>query len=198
MTKKIKNICVFASSSNYLDEIFYKDAQQLGKLLGENNYNIVYGGSKLGLMYSCAGAVKETGGKIIGIMPEKIANFGCANPEDCDEFILTAGMRERKAKLDEVSDAVIALAGGYGTLEELTEMIVQKQLAYNNKPIVILNTDGFYDKLIEFFEVIIRRNFANPASTTLFYVAKTPEEAIDYINNYQPIEYDLKYVKAKF
>ena len=131
-------------------------------------------------------------------MPEKIANFGCANPEDCDEFILTAGMRERKAKLDEISDAVIALSGGYGTLEELAEIIVQKQLAYNNKPIVILNTDGFYDKLIEFFDVIIKRNFANPASINLFYIAKTPQEAIDYIKNYQPVEYDVKYVKAKF
>ena len=194
----INNICVFASSSNHLEEKFYQDARELGLLIGQNNYNIVYGGSKLGLMYACAGAVKETGGKIIGIMPEKIANFGCANPEDCDEFILTAGMRERKAKLDEVSDAVIALAGGYGTLEELAEIIVQKQLAYNNKPIVILNTDGFYDKLVEFFDVIIRRNFANPASINLFYIAKTPQEAIDYIRNYQPVEYDVKYVKAKF
>lgn len=194
----INNICVFASSSNHLEEKFYQDARELGLLIGQNNYNIVYGGSKLGLMYACAGAVKETGGKIIGIMPEKIANFGCANPEDCDEFILTAGMRERKAKLDEVSDAVIALAGGYGTLEELAEIIVQKQLAYNNKPIVILNTDGFYDKLVEFFDVIIKRNFANPASINLFYIAKTPQEAIDYIRNYQPIEYDVKYVKAKF
>lgn len=198
MTNNIKNICVFASSSNHLDEIFYKDARDLGLLIGQNDYNIVYGGSKLGLMYACAGAVKETGGKIIGIMPEKIANFGCANPEDCDEFILTAGMRERKAKLDEISDAVIALSGGYGTLEELAEIIVQKQLAYNNKPIVILNTDGFYDKLIEFFDVIIKRNFANPASINLFYIAKTPQEAIDYIKNYQPVEYDVKYVKAKF
>ena len=198
MTNNIKNICVFASSSNHLDEIFYKDARDLGLLISQNNYNIVYGGSKLGLMYACAGAVKETGGKIIGIMPEKIANFGCANPEDCDEFILTAGMRERKAKLDEISDAVIALSGGYGTLEELAEIIVQKQLAYNNKPIVILNTDGFYDKLIEFFDVIIKRNFANPASINLFYIAKTPQEAIDYIKNYQPVEYDVKYVKAKF
>ena len=198
MTNNIKNICVFASSSNHLDEIFYKDARDLGLLIGQNDYNIVYGGSKLGLMYACAGAVKETGGKIIGIMPEKIANFGCANPEDCDKFILTAGMRERKAKLDEISDAVIALSGGYGTLEELAEIIVQKQLAYNNKPIVILNTDGFYDKLIEFFDVIIKRNFANPASINLFYIAKTPQEAIDYIKNYQPVEYDVKYVKAKF
>ena len=195
---KVKNICVFASSSNHLEEKFYQEARELGLLIGQNNYNIVYGGSKLGLMYACAGAVKETGGKIIGIMPEKIASFGCANPEDCDEFILTAGMRGRKAKLDEVSDAVIALAGGYGTLEELAEIIVQKQLAYNNKPIVILNTDGFYDKLVEFFDVIIKRNFANPASINLFYIAKTPQEAIDYIRNYQPVEYDVKYVKAKF
>lgn len=198
MNNSIKNICVFASSSNHLEEQFYKDARELGLLIGQNDYNVVYGGSKLGLMYACAGAVKEAGGKIIGIMPEKIANFGCANPDDCDEFILTTGMRERKAKLDEVSDAVIALAGGYGTLEELAEIIVQKQLAYNNKPIVILNTDGFYDKLIEFFDVIIKRNFANPASINLFYIAKTPQDAIDYIKNYQPVEYDVKYVKAKF
>lgn len=198
MTNIIKNVCVFASSSNYLEEQFYKDARDLGLLIGQNNYNIVYGGSKLGLMYACAAAVKESGGRIIGIMPEKIANFGCANPDDCDEFILTPGMRERKAKLDEVSDAVIALPGGYGTLEELTEIIVQKQLAYNNKPIVILNTDGFYDKLIEFFDVIIKRNFANPASINLFYIAKTPKDAIDYIKNYEPAEYDVKYVKAKF
>ena len=194
----IKNICVFASSSNHLDEQFYIDARELGLLIGQNGYDIVYGGSKLGLMYACAGAVKEVGGKIIGIMPEKIASFGCANPEDCDEFILTPGMRERKAKLDEVSDAVIALAGGFGTLEELAEIIVQKQLGYNNKPIVILNTDGFYDKLIEFFEVFVKRSFANPASVNLYYVAKTPFEAIEYIKNYKPVEYDLKYVKAKF
>ena len=194
----IKNICVFASSSNHLEPKFYSDARELGLLIGNNNFNIVYGGSKLGLMYACAGAVKEAGGRIIGIMPEKIASFGCANPEDCDEFILTSGMRERKATLDKVSEAVIALPGGYGTLEELAEIIVQKQLGYNNKPIVILNTLGFYDKLVEFFDVIIERSFANEASKNLFYIAKTPNEAIEYIKNYVPIEYDVKYVKAKF
>ena len=194
----IKNVCVFASSSNHLDEIYYKDARELGLLIGQNNYNVVYGGSKLGMMYACAGAVKEAGGKIIGIMPERLANMGCANPEDCDEFILTKGMRERKAKLDELSDAVVAIAGGYGTLEELSELIVQKQLGYNNKPIVILNTDGFYDKLIEFFETIILRNFANDEARKLYYVANTPLEAIEYIKNYQPEEIGAKFVKAKF
>ena len=101
MTNKIKNICVFASSSNHLEQSFYNDARELGLLIGQNGFNIVYGGSKLGMMFACAGAVKESGGKIIGIMPEKLANLGCANPDDCDEFILTSGMRERKAKLEQ-------------------------------------------------------------------------------------------------
>lgn len=174
------------------------DAQELGCLIGKNGYNIVYGGSKLGMMFACAAAVKKNGGKVYGIMPERLANMGCANPEDCDEFILTSGMRERKARLDEMSDAVIAIAGGYGTLEELSELIVQKQLGYNNKPIVILNTDGFYDKLIEFFETIIQRNFANEESRKLYFVAKTPQEAIEYIKIYEPEEIGAKFVRAKF
>ena len=194
MTNNIKNICVFASSSNYLDKKFYQDAETLGNLIGKNNYNIVYGGSRLGLMYTCANAVKKNGGKIIGIMPERLANMGCSNPDDCDEFILTTGMRERKGKLDELSDAVIALAGGFGTLEELSEIIVQKQLGYNNKPIVILNTNNFYDKLIEFFETIINKNFANESSRKLYYIASTPEDAINYITNYRADIIESKFV----
>ena len=138
----IKSICVFASSSNYLDEIYYEDAKKLGKLIGQNNYNVVYGGSNLGLMWACAGEAKLNGSKLIGIMPEKLKNLGVST-DGCDEFYVTAGMRERKAKLDSISDAVIALAGGFGTLEELSEMIVQKQLGYNKKPVVLLNTNGF-------------------------------------------------------
>lgn len=198
MTNNIENICVFASSSNHLDEIFYQQARELGLLIGANNFNIVYGGSKLGMMYACAGAVKESGGKVIGIMPERLANMGCANPEDCDEFILTPGMRERKAKLDELSDATVAIAGGFGTLEEISELIVQKQLGYNKKPIVILNTDGFYDRLIEFFDTIISRNFANEESKRLYYIAKTPIEVIEYIKTYKPEDIGSKFVKAKF
>lgn len=198
MTNSLKNICVFASSSNHLEEIYYQHARELGLLIGQNKFNIVYGGSKLGMMYACAGAVKEAGGKIIGIMPERLANMGCANPDDCDEFILTLGMRERKAKLDEMSDAVVAIAGGFGTLEELAELIVQKQLGYNNKPIVILNTAGFYNKLIEFFETIIERNFANEESRKLYYIAKTPQEVINYLMTYIPEDIGTKFVKAKF
>jgi uncharacterized protein (TIGR00730 family) len=116
-------------------------------------------------------------------MPEKLYNLGI-HPGECSRFILTKGMRERKAKMDELSQALIALSGGFGTLEELTEMIVQKQLGYNNKPIVLLNTNGFYDNLVKFFDDIINQNFAPQISREMYYVAKTPKEAIKYINNY--------------
>lgn len=190
----IKNICVYASSSNDLAEVYYKEASELGKEIGSNGFNIVYGGSRRGLMYACAGAVKNSGGRVIGIMPEIFANPKFANPEDCDEFYVTPGMRERKALLDEKSEAVIALAGGFGTLEELSEMIVQKQLGYNKKPIVLLNTNGFYDNLIEFFENIIKERFANTYSRELYYVASTPAEAVDFIKNYVPSEAESKFV----
>jgi len=186
----IKKVCVFASSSNFLDEIYYEDARRLGEALGRNGYDMVYGGSNLGLMWACAEQAKNNGSRLIGIMPEKLQNMGVFT-KGCDEFYVTAGMRERKAKLDEVSDAVIALAGGFGTLEELSEMIVQKQLGYNKKPVVILNTNGFYNKLNEFFEEIIEQKFANKNMRSIYYIAQTPEEAVEYIKNYKPSELNV-------
>lgn len=186
----IKQVCVFASSSNFLDTEYYKAAEELGILLAQNGYDIVYGGSNLGLMWACAGAAKSNGAKLIGVMPEKLQSMGVFT-DGCDEFYVTEGMRERKAKLDSVSDAVIALAGGFGTLEELSEMIVQKQLGYNKKPIVILNTNGFYDKLNEFFEVIIEQKFANKNMRSIYYIASTPEEAVEYLKNYKPSELNV-------
>ena len=191
----MKNICVFASSSNNLEESFYKDAANLGELIGKNHMNIVYGGSRLGMMYVCAGAVKSNGGNIIGVMPQRLYDMGFGNPDDCDDFILTKGMRERKAKMDEISDAVIALPGGFGTLEEISEMIVQKQLGYNNKPIVMLNTNGFYNNLVAFFNSIIENKFAKQGSDKLFYMAQTPEDAVNYIIEYntQQVEFSGKF-----
>ena len=195
MTNNIRNICVFASASNDLAEVYYKDAQKLGTLIAQAGWGLVYGGSRRGLMYACAGAAKQAGGKVYGIMPEKLADAGLANPEDCDEFYITKGMRERKAKLDEISDAVIAIAGGFGTLEEISEMITQKQLGYSNKPIVIMNTNGLYKPLVAFFEQVISEGFADKALRSVYYIAESPENALNYIKNYHDENAYVKYGK---
>jgi len=183
MNNNIKTICVFASASDNIDSIYFKTAHELGALIADNRYDLIYGGSNLGLMGEVTSSARLRGSEIIGVMPEKLYNLGI-HPGDCSKFILTKGMRERKAKMDELSQALIALSGGFGTLEELSEMIVQKQLGYNNKPIVLLNTNGFYDNLIKFFNDIINQNFAPKVCKDMYYVANNPKEALEYINNY--------------
>jgi len=177
------NVCVYCSSSNSLDESYYISARDLGALLGQSGMNLVYGGSNVGLMYEVAKMAKLNGSKIFGVMPEKLYNFGVSSDE-CDEFYLTDNMRNRKAKLDTLSDAIVTLAGGFGTLEEVAEMIVQKQLGYNNKPIVFLNTNGFYDNLLKFFDDIVAGSFARESAKDLYYIAQTPMDVINYLNSY--------------
>lgn len=194
----IKNVCVFASSSERVDKCYFEAAENLGKLLAESGFDIVYGGSSLGLMWACAGAAQAGGSRISGVMPEKLYNMGVST-DNCVELTVTPCMRTRKAKMDEISDAVIALPGGFGTLEELSEMIVQKQLGYNYKPVVILNTNGFYNKLIEFFDTIICQNFGRGNHREIYYVAQTPQEAVEYLKYYKsdfkPVTKEDIYVK---
>lgn len=190
MTDFIKNVCVYSSSSNLLDDIYFKEARELGVLMGKSGLDLVYGGGTLGLMWENAKAVKEFGGKVIGVLPQKLYEIGVGNA-DVDELIITKCMRTRKEKMDSLSDAMIAISGGFGTLEELTEMIVQKQLGYNNKAVVILNTAGFYDNLLKFFDEMITKNFANSNMSDSYFVAKNPQEAINYLKTYQPKHYDV-------
>lgn len=192
---EIKTICVFSSSSQDLDEVYIAAARKTGELMGKNGYNLVYGGGRLGLMYANAKAVKDFGGKVLGVIPQKLYDVGLSS-DVCDEVIVTEEMRSRKSRMDKEADAVIALAGGFGTLEELSEMIVQKQLGYNTKPVVILNTNGFYNHLVEFFEDIIKNKFANSEVREVYYVAQTPEDAISYLKNYSPKHFDV-YQKLK-
>ena len=183
----IKSICVFASSCDFLEKSYYQEAEELGKLIAKEKWDMVYGGSCLGLMWACAKEVKNAGAKLIGIMPKRLKELD-VHSDYCDEFHVTECMRTRKKMMDERSDALIALPGGFGTLEELSEMIVQKQLGYNRKAIVILNTNGFYDKMIDFFDEIIEQKFANQKIKNIYYVAKTPKQAIEYLKNYNPEE----------
>ncbi len=178
-----KNICVFCSSSNTLANEYYADAEILGELLAKNGFNLVYGGSNVGTMYSVAKTAKQNGSKIYGVMPKKLYGFGVYSDE-CDEFYLTDNMRERKTKLDELSDGVIAMPGGFGTLEEVSEILCHKQLGYNNKPIVFLNTNGFFNDLFKFFNNITKESFAKNTAHNLYYIANTPKDAVEYLLNY--------------
>jgi len=189
LSNNIKNVCVYTSSSNELDKKYYETAKELGVLMAQNGFNLVYGGGNLGMMGVLAQAVKDFGAKVFGVLPEKLHQLGVGDV-GCDELHITKSMRTRKEKLDNISDAAIALAGGFGTLEELSEMIVQKQLGYSDKAIVILNTDGFYDNLLKFFDEIISKNFAREEMLASYYVAKTPQEAINYLKNYQSVYFD--------
>jgi len=196
MAENIKNICVFASASNEVDKKYFACARELGAEIAKNGYDLVYGASDLGLMGEAANTAKKLGSNVVGVMPQKLYDYGIS-PGNCSKFILTSGMRERKAKMDELSDAVVALPGGFGTLEELSEIIVQKQLGYNNKPIVLINLDGFYDNLIKFFDTLINENFASKSSANLYFVASCASEAIKYIKEYVFLEKDYLGDKIK-
>ncbi len=154
---------------------------------------MLFGGGLLGLMGATAKSVHQNNGKVIGVIP-KALNLPGVVYENCDQLIVTDGLRERKAVMDSKSDAFIALPGGYGTLEEILEIITLKQLGYHNKPVVILNTNGFYGQLLTLFEQIIDQHFAKPDCRQLYQVVKEPLEALTYIDHYQPFAFREKWL----
>jgi len=183
----LKNICVYCSSGNYIDEKYFKVANDLGVAIAKNNFNLIYGGSNLGLMGEVALTAHKNGAKVLGIVPEKLYKAGIEYPKEI-ELIVTSDMRERKKKMELTSDAFIAMPGGFGTLEEISEIIVGKQLGYHFKPIIFLNAYGYYDKLFDFFENFYAEKFAHESSRDIYFKANTVDEAVQYIMNYKVIE----------
>lgn len=185
-------ICVYSSSSEALEDSYFQEARRLGELMAEKNYGLVYGAGDIGLMGECARGTYESGGQVIGVIPEALNQKGIVF-ENCLELHVTKTMHERKAIMEERADAFIALPGGYGTLEELLEVITLKQLKYHQKPIVILNTNDFYGKLLSFFDHIIDMNFAKEACREFYYVASDPLDALSHIEEYEPQDYRDKW-----
>lgn len=181
-----KVICVYSSSSCKISQPYFEVAEELGKAIALRGDALLYGGGLIGLMGASAKAVHQHHGKVIGVIP-KALNIEGVVYGNCDELIVTEGLRERKAIMDARFDAFIALPGGFGTLEEILEIITLKQLKYHTKPIVILNVDGFYDRLLTQFEEIIEQKFAKPESKGLYYVTTDPNKALEYIDSYQPM-----------
>lgn len=183
----MKNVCVYCSSSKNIDKKYFAHAKELGEKLAQNGLGLVYGGSSLGLMGEVALNAQKSGAKVLGVVPEKIYNTDIDFPKEI-ELVITDDMRERKKTMELRSDAFIAMPGGFGTLEELSEIIVSKQLGYHFKPIVILNAEGYYDKLFELFDNFYREKFAHGNCQEIFYKANSVDEALEYIINYKPSE----------
>ncbi|WP_066645494.1 TIGR00730 family Rossman fold protein [Christensenella timonensis] len=180
----MKKICVFGSSSSVLDQSYFDDAFLVGKLIAENGWEMVFGAGDMGMMGHAARGVKSAGGRITGVLPE-FMNLPGIPFEDCDELIVSPSMRERKFVMEEMADAFIVTAGGFGTFEELCEVITLKQLKRHEKAIVILNTNGFYDEMIAMFEKSVAQRFAKEEALSVYEVVKTPGEAVDAIKNYK-------------
>ncbi|MEZ5470679.1 MAG: TIGR00730 family Rossman fold protein [Marinicella sp.] len=185
MTQKIQRLAVYCSSSDQIKKVFFDQAAGLGSLMAANNIDLVYGGGMVGLMGTVAKSLKSHQGHTIGVTPEALKIDGVVNTID-DELIITPDMHTRKAKMIELADGFVGLAGGFGTLEELLEVMTLKQLGYHEKPIVFLNTHGYYNQLLDMFEHIYAENFAKAEYRQLYHISETPEEAIDYLLNYQP------------
>jgi uncharacterized protein (TIGR00730 family) len=186
------NICVFSSSSNAINPVYFEEARLLGKLIGENGHTLVNGGANVGLMEAVTVAASEAGARTIGILPERMIERSLAS-DNAHQVITTKNMQERKAKMRELSDAFIALPGGFGTLEEILEVLTLRQLSYHSKPIVFINTNNFFKHLFKQFEVSFSELFAKEVYRKLYYSAENAEEAFKYFADYKPVEIDSKW-----
>lgn len=178
-------ICVFSSSSDALANDYTVVARQLGVLIAQHGYALVFGGANTGLMGEVARSVHDSRGRVIGVIPKAIHERGIAYTAS-DELIITTDLRERKARMEQRASAFIALPGGFGTLEEIAEALTLKQLQTHAKPIVFINTLGFYDRLAAFFEQLYEQRFTKPHYRALYYFAPDAEKAMEYILTYQP------------
>jgi uncharacterized protein (TIGR00730 family) len=181
----IRAVTVYCSSSNRIAPHFVEAAAELGRAIAQQKWKLVYGGNAVGNMGVLADAARAAGGKVIGVTPQLFIDKGVQDC-NCDELIVTAGMRERKAEMERLADAFIAMPGGLGTFEEFFEIVCGKQLAYHNKPIVLLNTAGFFDPLLEMIERGHEMNFIRPSARKLWFVAADAAEAIEHIRTYVP------------
>jgi len=178
------HLTVFSSSSDAIDPAFFEVASELGRTIAQRGDTLVYGGTKVGLMGAAALAATENGGKVIGVIPRYMVERGI-DFNDC-EMHLTRDLRERKAKMEALGDAFIVLPGGFGTLEELLEILTLKQLHQHQKAIVILNANGFFDPLMELFEHVFRQRFAKETTRALYHFSGSVADAFAYLDSYVP------------
>lgn len=173
----IKQVCVYSASSTQIPQVYFDTAQELGRLLAERGINLINGAGCIGLMAATSNAALAAGGTVTGVIPHFMVEQGWHHT-GLTELVETQTMHERKRKMADLSDGVIALPGGCGTLEELLEIITWKQLGLYLKPIVILNTNGYFNPLLKQLEQAVDEHFMREQHAAIWQVANTPAEAI--------------------
>lgn len=177
---EIHSICVYSASSTQISPCYFQAAERLGQLLAERGIRLVNGAGGLGLMRAVIDAVMSHGGQTTGVIPHFMVQQGWHHP-GMTELIEVETMHERKQLMASLSDAVIALPGGCGTLEELFEVITWKQLGLYLKPIVLLNVNGFFNPLLDVLDKAVAEHFMREQHKDIWKVAATPEEAIELV-----------------
>jgi hypothetical protein len=181
-----KRITVFCGSSSGTNNIYLGQARLLGKELAKRDIELIYGGAKVGLMGAVADGVLSEGGIVTGIMPEFLKNKEI-NHANLSELIWVKSMHERKTLMSEMCDAVIALPGGFGTLEEFFEILTWAQLGLHNKPMAILNINGFYDHLLALIDNMVNEHFLKEVNMNMILVSDNIPELLEKMENYKPV-----------
>lgn len=179
----MKRITVFCGSSSGTNDIFRQHAYALGQLLATSGIGLVYGGAKVGLMGAVADGALDKGGEVIGVLPNFLKTVEIQH-QGLTQLIMVESMHERKLKMDELSDGVIALPGGYGTLEEFFEMLTWAQLGLHKKPVALLNINGFYDSLLKLIQEMVGLGFLKEVNRKMLLVSDNGDELIQQMKNY--------------
>jgi uncharacterized protein (TIGR00730 family) len=178
---EIKSVCVYCGSSSQVDQKYRDAAVELGRAMAERGVELVYGGGRVGLMGLIADACLGAGGRVTGIIPEFLERYEVGHGA-VSELLVVESMHERKQLMAERSDGFLVLPGGFGTLDETFEILTWKQLKLHDKPIVVLNIDGFWTPLLTLIDHVIGQNFARPEMRQLLRVADGIEEAFAALN----------------
>ena len=179
----MKRITVFCGSSSGTEENFAAQASLLGRALAKRNIGLVYGGANVGLMGAVADGALQEGGKVIGVLPNFLRSKEIAH-QGLTELILVESMHERKTKMNELCDGVIALPGGFGTLEEFFEMLTWAQLGLHRKPIALLNVDHFYDALIALVQTMVDKGFLKETNQKMLLVGDDIDDVLHQMDSY--------------
>ena len=180
-SKDCLRVCVFCSSSDHLSDHYLESAQQLGRCLADAGLELIYGGGNNGLMGALSQAMHESGGRVVGVITAQLKNMGYAYA-DADEMIVAGSMSRRKDRMERLADAFIAMPGGFGTLEEVLEIITLRQLGLHEKPIVLLDPSGFFEHLLAQFESGYREHFMREDDRNLYHVTDNAADAVRHIN----------------